>query len=244
MARLFQSVLVVLVLVQVVIVVRQTSGKNLVRKKREWTLPRKPLKENKDYTRELSIAKICFDFQQDQKVEYYLEGHGASQKPFNVFVVNHETGVVRVTKILDREEVDTYVIKVIAKYANGLDAARPVELRIKVEDENDNDPVFPVMSPVDVYELSPTGTFVTQVNATDADEPGNKNSELAYSLISQNPPHDMFSIDKGGMISVKNPNLDRETCAQYNLTVQVKDLNGEDGGRTGNRHRHHQCLGP
>lgn len=58
----------------------------------------------------LLLFQIRSDFQQDQKVEYFLEGPGANQKPFNVFVVNHETGDVRVTKILDREEVDTYVV--------------------------------------------------------------------------------------------------------------------------------------
>lgn len=52
--------------VQVVIVVKQTSGKNLVRKKREWILPPKPLKENKDYTKELSIAKVSVSDQTDR----------------------------------------------------------------------------------------------------------------------------------------------------------------------------------
>ncbi|RVE74106.1 hypothetical protein OJAV_G00038140 [Oryzias javanicus] len=231
MARLFQSALVILVLLQVGIVVRQTSGINLV-KRSGRVLPLVLLKENKDYTKVTSISKICSDFHQGKNVEYYLEGPGANQKPYNAFVVNHENGDVRVTKIFDREEIDTYVMKGIAKYPNGLDAERPIELRVKVEDENDNDPVFPDMSPVDVYELSPTGTFVVKVNATDADEPGNKNSELAYTLISQNPSHDMFRIDNSGVVSVKNSILDREICAQYNLTVQVQDLNGEDGGRT------------
>uniref|UniRef100_A0A8C7Y5Q6 Cadherin domain-containing protein n=1 Tax=Oryzias sinensis TaxID=183150 RepID=A0A8C7Y5Q6_9TELE len=195
---------------QVAIVVRKTSGENLVRKRREWILPPKPLKENKDYTKELSIAKIRSDYKDGRDIEYFLEGPGANQRPFNVFVVNRETGDVRVTQVLDREEMDTYVLKGFARYKDGTDVEKPIDLRIKVEDENDNDPVFPEMSPVGVYELSPAGTFVMQVNATDADEKDNKNSKLAYTLISQNPPHDMFRIERSGVIRVKNSSLDRE----------------------------------
>lgn len=49
-----------------------------------------------------------------------------------------------------------------------------------------------------------------ELNATDADEYGNLNSKLAYTLISQNPSHDMFRISKKGVITVKNSSLDRE----------------------------------
>lgn len=49
-----------------------------------------------------------------------------------------------------------------------------------------------------------------KINATDADEPGNPNSIIAYTLLDQNPPGDMFSISKDGTIHVNNPSLDRE----------------------------------
>lgn len=55
-----------------------------------------------------------------------------------------------------------------------------------------------------------TGTSVIKITATDADEPNNENSQVAYSIIAQNPPHDMFSITSDGIISVKKPTLDRE----------------------------------
>lgn len=53
-----------------------------------------------------------------------------------------------------------------------------------------------------------TGTSVMKITATDADEPGNKNSMIAYSIINQNPA-DMFYIRNDGTIYVKNA-LDRE----------------------------------
>lgn len=55
-----------------------------------------------------------------------------------------------------------------------------------------------------------TGTSVVKINATDADEPGNENSKIAYSIVNQYPPHDMFYITKDGTLHVKKPTLDRE----------------------------------
>lgn len=49
-----------------------------------------------------------------------------------------------------------------------------------------------------------------QVLATDIDEPGNDNSRIAFTLLAQNPPDDMFYMSKDGTIYVLNPKLDRE----------------------------------
>lgn len=55
-----------------------------------------------------------------------------------------------------------------------------------------------------------TGTSVKKITATDADEPGNENSQIAYTLIDQNPAHDMFKISNDGIIYVNKNTLDRE----------------------------------
>lgn len=49
-----------------------------------------------------------------------------------------------------------------------------------------------------------------KITATDADEKGNKNSQIAYSMVSQSPPSDMFSMSSDGNIYVNNNGLDRE----------------------------------
>lgn len=67
------------------------------------------------------------------------------------------------------------------------------------------------------------GTSVMKVIATDADEVGNDNSLIAYSLVDQKPNHDMFYITKDGIIKVKRATLDREVV--YNSTVSTKRLN-------------------
>lgn len=50
-----------------------------------------------------------------------------------------------------------------------------------------------------------------KVDCTDADEPGNPNSQIKYEIINQQPSGDpMFTIGSDGVVRVNNPNLDRE----------------------------------
>ncbi|KAK5869347.1 hypothetical protein PBY51_024072 [Eleginops maclovinus] len=145
-----------LFLLTAVVVVIANSGDKLVRKKREWILPPKPLKENVDYTRKEYISKIRSDFE-TKGIHYALEGIGVNKPPFNVFVVDPDTGYIRVTKLLDREEIDTYNLSGIATFIDGREAEKRIDIRIKVVDENDNAPVFGDMEAGEVKELSPPG---------------------------------------------------------------------------------------
>nr|XP_046248064.1 desmoglein-2-like [Scatophagus argus] len=223
----------VLLLFAAVAVVKANSGDKLVRKRREWIIPPRSLTEHKDYTQETYIAKIRSDYEVHDDIEYSLEGVGASQDPYNVFVVDPKTGLIRVTKVLDREVIAMYNLSGIARYKDGTEAEKRIDIRIKVEDINDNSPVFPNIEPGKVHELSPAGTSVMKVTATDADEPGNKNSMISYSIIQQEPSHDMFYISSDGSIYVSKPTLDREKADHYVLTVKGRDLNGSPEGNTG-----------
>ncbi|XP_077390683.1 desmoglein-2.1-like isoform X2 [Festucalex cinctus] len=209
------------------------SGNEPVRKRREWVIPPKQLKENEDYTGKQYIAKIRSDFEVDRDISYSLQGVGASEYPFDVFVVDPKTGLIRVTQKLDREKIDNYNLLGIARFNDGTEAEKRIDIRVKVLDENDNEPRFDAMQPVDVYERSPAGTPVTTVTATDADEPGNPNSQLFYTIVKQDPPHNMFHMNSDGNIYVDKSTLDRETTDQYFVTVQAQDLNGDLDGLTG-----------
>ncbi|KAM3620644.1 uncharacterized protein V6R79_026394 [Siganus canaliculatus] len=215
----------------VIIVVKTNSGNNLMRKRREWILPPKSLKENTDYTQKEFVAKIRSDADINDDIIYSLEGVGANQFPFHVFVVDPKTGLIRVTKVLDREEIDMYNLLGIATFTDGTHAETKIDIRIKVVDENDNPPVFANMEPGEVKELSPAGTSIMKITATDADEPGNENSQIAYTIVDQTPPGDMFSINQDGTLSVKKP-LDREKADKYVVVVKGQDLNGKPGGKT------------
>ncbi|KAM8745386.1 desmoglein-2.1-like [Acanthopagrus schlegelii] len=217
----------------VVAVLKANSGVNVVRKRREWILPPTPLKENVDYTHMEFIGKIRSDFESQDDIEYSLEGIGASKEPYNVFVVDSKSGKIRVTRVLDREFISVYNLSGIARKPSGKEVEKRIDIRIKVLDENDNAPEFQTTKYGKVYELSDIDISVMNITATDKDEPGNENSQIAYSIIKQSPADDMFYITKDGTVSVKKSSLDREKADTYTLTVMGQDLNGKPGGKTG-----------
>uniref|UniRef100_UPI001ED82BB2 desmoglein-2-like n=1 Tax=Scatophagus argus TaxID=75038 RepID=UPI001ED82BB2 len=195
-----------------------------------FTIPRRALEENVDYTQGEFVAKIHSDFDDGTgNIIYSLEGIGANQYPFNVFVVDPVTGVIRVTQVLDRESIALYNLSGVVRYRDGRLAEENFDIRFKVVDQNDNPPVFGNIMPCEVQELTPPGTSIQKITATDADEPGNENSQIAYSIVNQNPPNGMFGISTDGTIFVNNL-LDREKADQYTLTVRGQDLNGSPGG--------------
>lgn len=55
-----------------------------------------------------------------------------------------------------------------------------------------------------------TGTSVMKIIATDADEPGNENSQIAYTLVNQIPADGTFHVSTDGTVYVKKSSLDRE----------------------------------
>uniref|UniRef100_A0A4W4DNE3 Cadherin domain-containing protein n=1 Tax=Electrophorus electricus TaxID=8005 RepID=A0A4W4DNE3_ELEEL len=206
------------------------------RKKREWILPPIKLMENVDYTKKQSIAKIRSDRDSESRsLEYFLTGHGADKEPYNLFVVNPKNGFVRITGLLDREEISHYNLTGRARYRDGSMAEADVELKIQVEDQNDNPPTFKLFTGA-VSECSKIGTPVMQISAEDADEHGTINSKIAYSIVKQTPEGSgsMFSIDRGtGNLYVKRHTLDRETHDAYALVVQGVDMDGAANGNTG-----------
>ncbi|KAG7515027.1 Desmoglein-2 Cadherin family member 5 HDGC [Solea senegalensis] len=229
--------MVLLLLLVVLTLSAEAKGENktLVRKKRAWILPPSKLMENIDYTHKPFIAKIRSDQELTTKVDYYLSGPGADRPPINLFLVNHETGFVTITGILDREICPSYNLTGVAKYRNGSVAEENIPLVVTVLDQNDNSPYFEQQSG-SIKEASKPGTFVMQIVGKDKDQAGHINSEISYSIISQEPAGTghMFTIDaKTGKVYVKEPTLDRENYDLYKLVVMGRDLAGAPGGRTG-----------
>lgn len=69
-------------------------------------------------------------------------------------------------------------------------------------------------------------TFVMQIEGKDDDQPGTINSDIAYTIISQEPAGTghMFTIDKKtGKLYVKEPTLDREVRALHKLLHFLSD---------------------
>ncbi|XP_062424138.1 desmoglein-2-like [Rhea pennata] len=207
---------------------------SLVRQKREWIVPPAFIREEEDSSYRNPIAKIHSDFEEKGiVVTYTISGQGVTEPPYGLFVINGKTGDLNITGKVDREKTPMLLVRGHALDKTGAKLEEPIDLPIKILDINDNDPVFSLDFFVgSIEELSEAGTIVMRINATDADEPNNLNSKIAFRITSQNP-NNAFSINKDtGEVQVATINLDRETHSSYSLMVEAKDRNGGSGGRS------------
>ncbi|KAM8967341.1 cadherin-7 [Pelodytes ibericus] len=201
------------------------------RTKRSWVWNQFFVLEEYTGTEPLYVGKLHSDVDKgDSSIKYVLSGEGAS----SIFNIDENTGDIHATKRLDREEQAYYTLR-----AQALDRLtnKPVEPEsefvIKVQDINDNEPKF-LDGPytAGVPEMSPVGTSVLQVTATDADDPTYGNSARVVYSILQGQPY--FSVEpKTGIIRTALPNMDREARDQYLLVIQAKDMVGQMGGLSG-----------
>ncbi|NXG76382.1 DSG2 protein, partial [Baryphthengus martii] len=205
----------------------------LVRQKREWTVPPAFIREEEDNSYKNPIARIHSDLEDTGVVvTYTISGQGVTEPPFGLFVINGKTGDLNITGKVDREKTPMLLLRGHALDKTGAKLEEPIDLPIKIVDINDNSPVFSHEVFVgSIEELSETGsTLVMRINATDADEPNNLNSKIAFRIISQSPSA-AFSMNKDtGEVRVAKINLDRETQSSYSLVVEAKDRGGEVGG--------------
>ncbi|XP_036202270.1 cadherin-1 isoform X1 [Myotis myotis] len=211
--------------------------RGLMRQKRDWVIPPIICPENDRGPFPKTLAQIKSSRDKETQVFYSITGPGADAPPIHVFIVERETGWLKVTQPLDREAIAQYTLCSHAVSSNGNAVEDPMEIVITVRDQNDNRPEFTqAVFEGSVVEGALPGTSVMQVTATDADDEVNTyNAAIAYKIISQEPnqPHEqMFTINKDtGVISVLTTGLDREKFPKYTLVVEAADLQG-DGLRT------------
>ncbi|XP_043547281.1 protocadherin-9 isoform X4 [Chiloscyllium plagiosum] len=125
---------------------------------------------------------------------------------------------------LDREQKDTYVMKIKVEDGGVPAKSSTAILQVTVSDVNDNRPVFRESQlEVQLPEDSPPGTSVIQLHATDADV--GSNAELRYLFSAQTPAavRRSFALDPSlGLITVQRP-LDREDVSLHKMTVLATD---------------------
>ncbi|EDK96945.1 mCG140888, isoform CRA_c, partial [Mus musculus] len=239
-ALLLTSLVVLEVNSEFQIQVRDHNAKNgtikwhsIRRQKREWIKFAAACREGEDNSKRNPIAKIHSDCAANQPVTYRISGVGIDQPPYGIFIINQKTGEINITSIVDREVTPFFIIYCRALNAQGQDLENPLELRVRVMDINDNPPVFSMTTFLgQIEENSNANTLVMKLNATDADEPNNLNSMIAFKIIRQEPSDSpMFTINrKTGEIRTMNNFLDREQYSQYSLVVRGSD---RDGGADG-----------
>ncbi|XP_010960832.2 cadherin-1 isoform X1 [Camelus bactrianus] len=209
------------------------SHHGLRRQKRDWVIPPISCPENEKGPFPKDLVQIKSNREKETKVFYSITGQGADKPPVGVFIIERETGWLKVTEPLDREAIAKYILYSHAVSSNGEAVEDPMEIVITVTDQNDNKPEFTQeVFKGSVMEGALPGTSVMQVTATDADDDVNTyNAAIGYSIIDQEPmlPHNkMFTINKDtGVISVLTTGLDRESFPTYTLVVQAADLQGE-----------------
>ncbi|XP_074815030.1 cadherin-23 isoform X2 [Natator depressus] len=150
----------------------------------------------------------------------------------NTFYINGTTGIVYVSRPLDREQVAEYRLTVTVKDnpENTRNARRDFDLLvISIADENDNRPLFTQSSyQAEVMENSPAGTPITVLNgpvlALDNDQ--GINALVRYQLLGM--PMDLFIVNnRTGVILVKPGRvIDREAFLNphLELTLVAEDV--------------------
>lgn len=160
-----------------------------------------------------------------------VNGETAENNQDSVFVIEKDTGVIKLDKPLDHEVIKGYYFKVtaMAKQAK-LDSVSSVDVEVKVLDLNDNKPGFDTNSyDTTVMEGMAAGTKIIQVQALDPDS--GANGQVTYrlgTLIQSEGDNDAlvgtFNIDSNtGWISTCK-DLDHETNPSYIFTVVASDL--------------------
>ncbi|KAM7174332.1 cadherin-19 [Macrochelys suwanniensis] len=202
----------------------------LQRVKRGWVWSQFFVLEEQILTEPLYVGQLKSDSDKhDGTFKYILTGDGAG----SIFTIDEYTGTIHVTQKLDREEKPFYTLRAQAINRNTQLPVEPEsEFIIKVQDINDHEPKF-LDGPYEatVPEMSPEGTSVIQVTATDGDDPAYGNSaRLLYSILQGQP---YFSVEpKTGVIRISSQ-MDRETKEQYFVIIQAKDMVGQMGGFSG-----------
>ncbi|XP_036391985.1 protocadherin Fat 3a [Megalops cyprinoides] len=158
-----------------------------------------------------------------------INGETGENNQDAVFIVEKETGVIKLDKPLDHEVIDAFHFKVSATIKHPrMDSVSIVDVEVKVLDLNDNKPAFESSSyEATVMEGMPIGTRIIQVRALDPD--WGANGQVTYSLAL--PPNveldwtaSTFTIDSNtGWISTLR-DLDHETSPTYSFTVVASDL--------------------
>ncbi|XP_070291485.1 cadherin-1-like [Salvelinus sp. IW2-2015] len=181
----------------------------LVRRKRDWVIPPINIPENDRGLFPKNMVQIRSNNDKEVKIMYSITGPGADKPPVGLFFVDINSGTLYVTKPLDRERQDQYLLVAHAVSVGADIAEETMEIIVQVIDMNDNKPVF-TQDPFigTVPEASLPGFEVMQVTATDADEPGSANSDVRYTIINQEPElpsRNMFVINPDHRKTVSVP---------------------------------------
>ncbi|XP_041951658.1 protocadherin Fat 1a isoform X4 [Alosa sapidissima] len=163
----------------------------------------------------------------EQAVIYSLvKGNTVESNLDDIFVIDRESGSLKLEKSLDHETTKWYQLTLQAQSENEVgEVVSSVDINIQVKDVNDNQPLFEA-NPYEavVVENLPSGTSVIQVKATDLDS--GTNGQVVYSLDSTQESAEiaeLFAVNSetGWVTTLKE--LDREKKSKYIVAILATD---------------------
>ncbi|KAM6953314.1 protocadherin gamma-A4-like [Aplochiton taeniatus] len=129
-------------------------------------------------------------------------------------------------KPLDREQNPRLSLKLVAVDGGTPQRSGNINIEISLLDVNDNAPVFnQSVYKATVIENAPKGTFITTVNATDADSGSNGDITFSFSQLKGSIANIFFIDENRGTISVSGQ-IDYEKDKKYEVRVEAKDQGG------------------
>ncbi|KAJ8383115.1 hypothetical protein SKAU_G00038930 [Synaphobranchus kaupii] len=156
-----------------------------------------------------------------------VKGNTPESNQDEAFVIERDTGKLKLEKELDYETTKWYQLTLMAQIRyEGDDITTAVDVHIQIKDVNDNMPRFE-SDPYKAFvaENLPEGTLVIPVKAIDLD--AGTNGQVFYSLDQNQETEDiaeLFAIDsETGWITTLRK-LDREKRATYAVGVVASDL--------------------
>ncbi|XP_012581237.1 PREDICTED: desmocollin-2 [Condylura cristata] len=215
---------------QTELLISHPKEKVLRRAKRRWAPIPCSILENSLGPFPYFLQQIQSDTAQNYTIFYSISGPGVDREPVNLFYVEKHTGNLFCTRPVDREQYAFFELTAFAITPDGYTPELPLPLLIRVEDENDNHPIFTeTLYTFSICESCKVGTIVGQVHATDKDEPDTMHTRLKYTIMEQLPASPtLFSMHPStGVITLSSSQLDRELIDRYQLKIKVQDMDGQ-----------------
>uniref|UniRef100_A0A3B4V0H1 Protocadherin 2 alpha b 9 n=1 Tax=Seriola dumerili TaxID=41447 RepID=A0A3B4V0H1_SERDU len=156
----------------------------------------------------------------NSEIEYSLRSKGQDQV-LDLFQIDSKTGAILVKGEIDYEENPAFEIHAQASDKGQPPMSAHCKVLVEVVDLNDNAPEITVTSLVNtVREDAEAGTAIALVSVLDKDS--GKNGAMK-AVIANDAPFKLDTNYKNYYSLVVNGPLDRETKAQYNVTIVATD---------------------
>ncbi|XP_040830086.1 protocadherin alpha-5-like [Ochotona curzoniae] len=156
----------------------------------------------------------------NKEIDYFISNL-VIEEVKSKFVINSESGEIRVRGHLDYEEDNLYEINVDAVDRSAFPLTGHCKVIVKLLDVNDNTPELTITSLfLPVKEDAPLGTVIALISVSDRDS--GPNGQVTCSL-EPHVPFKLVSTYKNHYSLVLDSGLDRESVSGYDVVVRARD---------------------